>query len=57
MEKYRMLILMLILLYTFNPVVTSLRDLQQANKLRNVLKKFGCERASPGGAIGICRSV
>ena len=57
MEKYRMLILMLILLYTLNPVVTSLRDLQQANKLRNVLKKFGCERASPGGAIGICRSV
>jgi hypothetical protein len=39
---------MLILLYLFNPIVTSLRGLQQASELRNVQKKLGCARASLG---------
>lgn len=39
---------MLILLYLFNPVVTSLRGLQQASELTNVQKKLGCQRASLG---------
>ena len=39
---------MLILLYMFNPVVTSLRGLQQASELEKVQKRLGCERASLG---------
>lgn len=39
---------MLILLYFFNPVVTSLRGLQQASELANVQKKLGCSRAALG---------
>lgn len=39
---------MLHLLYMFNPVVTSLRALQQASELKNVQKKLGCARASLG---------
>jgi hypothetical protein len=39
---------MLILLYLFNPVVTSLRGLQQASELAKVQKKLGCSRASLG---------
>jgi hypothetical protein len=39
---------MLILLYMFNPAVTSLRGLQQASELKKVQKKLGCERASLG---------
>ena len=39
---------MLILLYLFNPVVTSLRGIQQASELANVQKKLGCSRASLG---------
>ena len=39
---------MLILLYFFNPVVKSLRGLQQASELKNVQKKLGCERTSLG---------
>jgi hypothetical protein len=39
---------MLILLYLFNPVVTSLRGLQQASELAKVQKKLGCPRASLG---------
>jgi hypothetical protein len=39
---------MLMLLYFFNPIVTSLRGLQQATQLRNVQKKLGCSRASLG---------
>ncbi len=38
----------LILLYMFNPVVTSLRGLQQASELKKVQKKRGCARASLG---------
>ena len=39
---------MLILLYLFNPVVTSLRSLQQASELEKVQKKLGCPRAALG---------
>ncbi len=39
---------LLILLYLFNPVVTSLRGLQQASELAKVQKKLGCPRASLG---------
>jgi hypothetical protein len=39
---------MLILLYMFNPVVTSLRGLQQASELQKVQKKLGCPRTSLG---------
>lgn len=39
---------MLILLYLFNPIVTSLRGLQQASELKKVQKKLRCARASLG---------
>lgn len=39
---------MLILLYLFNPIVTSLRGIQQASQLEKVQKKLGCARASLG---------
>lgn len=39
---------MLVLLFMFNPVVSSLRAIQQASELKNVQKKLGCERASLG---------
>jgi hypothetical protein len=39
---------MLILLYMFNPVVKSLRGLQQASQLKRVQEKLGCERSSLG---------
>jgi hypothetical protein len=39
---------MLILLYLFNPIVTSLRGIQQASQLDKVQKKLGCARASLG---------
>jgi Transposase DDE domain len=38
----------LVLLYLFNPVVVSLRSLQQASELKKVQKKLGCGRASLG---------
>ncbi len=38
----------LVLLYLFNPVVRSLRALQQASTLQNVQRKLGCSRASLG---------
>lgn len=38
----------LILLFLFNPIVTSLRSLQQASELKNVQRKLGCPRASLG---------
>ena len=37
-----------ILLFLFNPVVTSLRGIQQAGELKKVQKKLGCPRASLG---------
>lgn len=39
---------MLVLLYLFNPVVTSLRGLQQASELAKVQRKLGCPRAALG---------
>jgi hypothetical protein len=39
---------MLVLLFFFNPVVRSLRSIQQASQLRNVQRKLGCLRASLG---------
>src|SRR3972149_3279530 len=39
---------LLILLYLFNPIVTSLRGLQQASELAKVQKKLGCPRTSLG---------
>ena len=60
---------MLILLSMFNPVVRSLRSIQQVSELRNVQRKLGCERASlgslseavevfdPGCLLGIIESL
>jgi len=39
---------MLVLLYLFNPVVSSLRAIQQASELKKVQRKLGCARASLG---------
>jgi hypothetical protein len=39
---------MLILLYLFNPIVISLRGLQQASELDKVQRRLGCERAALG---------
>lgn len=39
---------MLILLYLFNPTLTSLRAVQQASELPNVQRKLGCSRAALG---------
>jgi hypothetical protein len=39
---------LLILLYLFNPMVSSLRSLQQASELDKVQKRLGCGRASLG---------
>ena len=38
----------LVLLYLFNPVVVSLRSMQQASELKKVQRKLGCARASLG---------
>jgi Transposase DDE domain len=38
----------LVLLYFFNPILTSLRSLQQASALRQVQKRLGCGRVSRG---------
>lgn len=37
-----------VLLFLFNPVVTSLRGIQQASALKKVQKRLGCPRASLG---------
>ena len=39
---------MLILLFLFNPTVSSLRAIEQASQLRKVQRKLGCQRASLG---------
>ena len=39
---------LLVLLYLFNPVVTSLRAIQQVSELQKVGKRLGCSRASLG---------
>ena len=36
----------LVLLFLFNPIVSSLQAIQQASELKNVQKKLGCARAS-----------
>jgi hypothetical protein len=38
----------LVLLFLFNPIVTSLRALQQASELKKVQRKLGCARSSLG---------
>jgi hypothetical protein len=38
----------LVLLFLFNPIVQSLRSIQQASELKKVQKKLGCARASLG---------
>ena len=38
----------LILLYFFNPIVTSLRGIQQASQLQKVQRLLGCQRAALG---------
>lgn len=50
---------MLILLFFFNPLVQSLRGIQQASELKKVQRKLGCSRASLGSlseATGVFRS-
>lgn len=39
---------LLVLVFLFNPICSSLRALQQASELQNVQKKLGCERAALG---------
>ena len=39
---------MLVLLYLFNPTVSSLRAIQQASELKKVQRKLGCKRAALG---------
>jgi hypothetical protein len=39
---------MMVLLFLFNPIVDSLRGIQQASELKKVQKKLGCARASLG---------
>lgn len=39
---------LLLLLFLFNPIVSSLRALQQASELKKVQRKLGCGRASLG---------
>jgi hypothetical protein len=39
---------LLILIYFFNPIVTSLRGIQQASELKKVQRRLGCSRASLG---------
>jgi hypothetical protein len=38
----------LLLLFLFNPIITSLRSIQQASQLRKVQRRLGCPRASLG---------
>ena len=37
---------LLVLLYLFNPICSSLRAVQQASELKNVQQKLGCARAA-----------
>jgi hypothetical protein len=38
----------LVMLFMFNPIVSSLRAIQQASQLKNVQRKLGCARAALG---------
>ena len=40
--------IMLVLLFLFNPIVSSLRAIVQASELNNVQRRLGCQRASLG---------
>jgi hypothetical protein len=40
--------IMLVLLFLFNPIVTSLRAIVQASELNKVQRRLGCQRASLG---------
>ena len=42
---------MLVLLFLFNPVVRSLRAIQQASELRKVQRKLGCLRLRWGRSV------
>jgi Transposase DDE domain len=46
----------LILLFFFNPVLTSLRSLQQASELEKVQEKIGCPRSSLGALSAAARA-
>src|ERR1700691_3822904 len=37
-----------LLLFLFNPIITSLRGIQQASELKKVQKRLGCPRSSLG---------
>ena len=39
---------LMVLVFLFNPICSSLRALQQASELKNVQKKLGCQRAALG---------
>ena len=39
---------MLVLLFLFNPIVSSLRAIVQASQLRKVQRRLGCQRTSLG---------
>ena len=39
---------LLVLLYLFNPILRSLRSLQQASQLEKVQRKLGCQRMALG---------
>jgi hypothetical protein len=39
---------LMVLVFLFNPICSSLRSLQQASELKNVQKKLGCQRAALG---------
>ena len=39
---------LMVLVFLFNPICSSLRALQQASELKNVQQKLGCERAALG---------
>ena len=39
---------LMVLLFLFNPICSSLRSLQQASELKNVQSKLGCKRAALG---------
>ncbi len=46
---------MLVLLSMFNPVISSLRVIQQAGELKKVQRKLGCSRASLGSLSEVSR--
>ena len=47
----------LILLYFFNPIVTSLRGIQQTSELKKVQRILGCQRAALGSPVEPCSAT